>query len=185
MRHIAIAVMLAASAVAAAAQPSQSLGDLARRARAHSEPHRAVRSYTEDDLARLRLLPVNVIGEAVPDDENSTEASTAALREAEAIWRRAFAEARRDVARAESQIARLQREFDSASAKSLLLDWPIVTCGADGSVFAPGHPQGAALNELCRALMTTRKYRDEARSYLINLEDELRRAGGYPGWARE
>lgn len=111
----------------------------------------------------------------------------------EQVWRQRFAQAREDIARTEQEIARLQRAFDAAAAPAAIekMGWSgPVSCPRKSNVFLPGYlPPGdlgaANLNSLCSQLNERKDHLDAAKARLVTLEDDLRRAGGYPGWARE
>ena len=183
-----LAIMLAASLCGALvfAQSSEpTIADLARRLRLEERP-RAVRNYTELDLPLIRNSPISIIGpEELPRESVESESSKQ-QSDAEKMWRQRFAQAREDIARTEQEIARVQKAFDNAAGRAARdMDWGYVTCPPKNGVFAPGYLGADNLNSLCSLLNERKDHLEAAKARLVNLEDDLRRAGGYPGWARE
>lgn len=184
MRKIVCTVALSLWAVGALAQTREkSVADLARQAQALGRA-RAARIYTNDDIAWLRTLPISVIGEVRDEREESRRA--AGREDPEMYWRKRFAGARQRVAQAETEVARLGGLFDKESARAaLLMDWSVLTCDSKNGVFAPGYAGAVHLNDVCGQLSAAKARLESAQQELAGLDDQLRRAGGYPGWGRD
>lgn len=177
----ALAFLGAASLAAQA--PAPSVAEAARRARS-GERLRATRQFTEDDLPRLRRNPISIVGE--PHEEDPAEAKKDPEVSREELWRQRFRDAREEVADSERALAGAGRAFDDASRRaSYIMGWGILLCPRMGEVFAPGYLGAGELNATCAAVNAQRTRLELARATLLELEDELRRDGGYPGWARE
>jgi hypothetical protein len=164
-------------------QKSQSLGEAARKARAEHLPSGAARTYTEDDLPRLRRLALSVVGNV---DAQPVAAELRSHIDAEVYWREQFASARREVARGEARVAQLQQSFNQEVARAVALtDFGFLSCPASGVIHTLGYSRADRLTELCTALNEGKAELQRARQHLVDLPDELRRAGGYPGWGRD
>lgn len=182
---VALAVCLTGAwALARAQEPS--IGELARRLRLEDRP-RASRVYTELDLPLIRNAPISIIGPAeAPLDVSETESSNKQWSDFEKMWRQRFAQTRQDIARTEQEIVRIQRTFDAEVQKAMALtDLAYLNCPANGVLHALGYPGADRLIQLCGQLNERRAHLEIAKARLVTLEDDLRRAGGYPGWARE
>lgn len=183
MRGTILLALTLASLPAAAQNPPESVAEAAQRARAE-ERAKAARVYTEDDLPRLRLLPISVMGTLTETGERKEEPLRAGPTEEE-IWRAKFSAAREEVARAERELAQWQHAFDDASRRAAIaMDWTYVTCPEKGGVFTPGYTGAAQLNSYCAQINAGRARLAAAREKLASLDEELRRSGGLPGWAR-
>ncbi len=195
MRTTALAIALLCSASAALAQQppqppptrEESVVEAARRARNLQRPQaKPEHVYTADDLPRLRLIPLSIVGQLLPEDEESATGTAGRAEDPETIWRARFAEARSQITDAERAIATTQRNFDDAGRRAaLLMDWNFLTCPSDGNVFAPGYTRAGELNSRCADLNQAKERLAQARANLASLEEEFRRAGLPPGWARE
>jgi len=146
---------------------AQSLGDVARREqeKKKEKPASAAPTYTEADLKAAREKgkgsytqlpgPAPVSPSPSPAAATGGEPDRALL---ERQWRARFAEARAHVAEADARSYEERLEI----------------------VFVNGMP----VQQTVRVKVESEELK-AARKALIDLEDELRRAGGLPGWARE
>ncbi len=185
MRGLLLWTLALGCTPAAAQAPPESVAEAAQRARAQDRT-RAARVYTEDDLPRLRLLPISVIGTLAETGEALERPDFPPGPSEEQIWRARFAAAREELARAEKELAQWQRAFDGASLRAAVtMDWNFLSCPSQGSVFAPGYTGAAELSALCARINASRERFAAAREKLASLEEELRRSGGQPGWARD
>jgi hypothetical protein len=170
-------VPIALLAVAGAAH-AQSLGDVARREQEKKKqaPASPAPSYTEADLKAKRGKSKGTVSELPATGARRTEASpqpspgsASAAPEAspdpdsdrasqERIWRARFREARARIAEADAKAFEDRIEV----------------------VFESGIP----VQQHVRVKVETPEL-IAARQALLDLEDDLRRAGGLPGWARE
>ena len=144
---------------------AQSLGEIARRAQEKKKPTPAspAPTYTEDDLkSRPRkgkgsVSELPVTGSPIPAASASpTPESDRARLERE--WRARFAQARARIAEVDARAYEDRIEV----------------------VFVSGIP----VQQKVRVKVETPELR-EAKQALDDLEEELRRSGGFPGWGRE
>jgi hypothetical protein len=165
----------------------ESLGELARRARAKKGKTEPGKVYTEEDLSGMKSSGVSVVGSQAPATETKTpgkEKPTAAPAKAgdvpkgEAYWKERFTDLRKKIAQADQELSVLQRELEIERVQ-------------DG-----GQPSESL--RMSQVLANSQKFKDiqgkiEARKAelqkhkqeLADLEDEFRRAGGEPGWIRQ
>lgn len=128
---------------------------------------------SEDHIEDLKLNPATSTDGELKEDNS---ASVAAKDEkGEEYWRKRFAETRYKLRIAEEEREILQRElgvlvvqYDPNPAKALF----------EGAT-------SKKINEHRKAIEDKKAEITTLRQELSDLEDELRRAGGYPGWARE
>ena len=147
--------------------PAQSLGEIARRAQEKKKqtPGSPAPTYTEDDLTSRQRKPKGSVSElAVTGLPTSTTPATASPTpepdrvRLEREWRTRFAQARARLAEADARAYEERIEV----------------------VFVNGIP----VQQKVRVKVETPELR-ESRKALDDLEDELRRSGGLPGWGRE
>jgi hypothetical protein len=143
---------------------AESLGEAARRAQEKKPtPRSPAPTYTEEDLASRQrkgkgsVSELAVTGSATPAPMASPTPEPDRVR-LEREWRSRFALARARIAQAEARAYEDRIEV----------------------VFVSGIP----VQQKVRVKVETAELR-EARKALEDLEEELRRAGGLPGWGRE
>jgi hypothetical protein len=170
-----VAAALCLAAAAPAVRGGESLGEAARREqerRANAPKPDDVPTLTNDDLegakgrgtfstpgtATAASAPAAVAAE---DDEMDRRAEERKTREAE--WRRRFADARQQLEEAE---ARAWQDVVE----------PVLVGGGNGPAYF--------VNMKVRKFVETEELR-LARQAIVDLEDELRRAGAPAGWGRE
>jgi hypothetical protein len=147
---------------------AQSLGEVARREQEKKKDKAGVSApaYTDADLKAARGKSKGSVTQLPGPDPASAAASTASPPPApepdrgllERQWRARFAEARARVAAADARAWEERVEV----------------------VFVSGIP----VQQLVRVKVETEELR-QARQALADLEEELRRSGGLPGWGRE
>ncbi len=156
--------------VPAPKQPT--VAEAARKAREDrkTEP-KASHVFTNDNLP-VEGSGINVIGSqtAAP-----APVATAPAGSQERLWRMRFAEARAKLQRDQEELAILQREFGQAEVQ-----------------YYPNDPQKQLMQSVTNQDINDKRNKitqkeqdvknDEAA--ISNLEDELRKSGGDPGWAR-
>lgn len=181
---------------------SDSLGDAARKARAQKkEPSKPAKVFTNEDIGGLRGT-ISVIGnEPAPaaasgktgekaDDKkpangadakttNGTDAKDANAKKEqpkdEPYWRARFAATRKILAQDTKELDILQREFNLKQEQySQDPNWAM-------------HEQNtrADINKTQSEIDNKKQDIDRDKQALSDLEDELRKAGGDPGWANE
>ena len=172
-----LALLAALLAVPSGVTRAQSLGDVARREQEKKKqaPASPAPTYTETDLKAKRTKSKGTVSElpatgalrpdaspepsTSPPPEASPEPDAEPDRAAqEREWRIRFAQARTRIAEAEARAYEERIEV----------------------VFVSGIP----VQQKVRVKVDTKELLD-ARQALLDLEDELRRAGGLPGWARQ
>ena len=143
----------------------QSLGDIARRAQEKKKqtPGSPAPTYTEDDLKSARRKPGGAVSELAVTGPPAPAATASPSPEPDRVlqereWRARFREARARIAEADAHAYEDRIEV----------------------VFVAGIP----VQQKVRVKVETPELRD-AKKALDDLEDELRRAGGLPGWGRE
>ena len=146
---------------------AQSLGETARREQEKKKPTPGspAPTYTEDDLKSRKRQSKGSVSE-LPITGSRTPAASAAASPTpepdrvllEREWRARFAEARARIAEADARAYEDRIEV----------------------VFVAGIP----VQQKVRVKVETPELR-EARKALYDLEEELRRSGGLPGWGRE
>ena len=171
-----------------------SVAEAARKAREQkkSQP-KAARVITNDNLGAVRGS-ISVVGnpeappaEAPADTPGAAPAATgdqaAKPKEAketkeakdETYWRKRFAEARGKLRTAEKELDILQRELNLQQQQYY----------SDPNKALRQQYDRKDINDLRKAIDDKKKEVDQLKQSLSDLEDELRRAGGDSGWARE
>jgi hypothetical protein len=181
----AAALVPAAGTLRAQEQAPPSVAEAARQARrAREHAPKGVKLYTNDTVPRA-AGGVSVIGapaaapaakspagKAAPAQE--TKKPAAAEETGASYWRKRFAEARGKLARAESELAALKREM----GRLQLQYYP------DPNKALEQQYTRSDIRKQQAKIAAKQKEIDALRRQLSRLEDELRRAGGDPGWAR-
>ena len=170
------------------ASPQQSVAEAARKTREQKKNQpKAAKVFTNDDLAAV-CSGVSVIGtppapaaEAEKPAEEQKKAPEAEGKEKEeqpekdeAYWRKRFAEARGNLRTAEKELDILQRELNLSQQQYY----------SDPNKALREQYNHTDINNLRKALEDKRAEVEKLRQALSDLEDELRREGGNPGWAR-
>lgn len=179
--NAAIALTLTCGAAAGFAQdvsqPDQpSLADAARKARADKkeQPKETTKVFTNDDIPTLKGV-VNVVGQA-PDAPTTVaaDASKAAPGEVkdEAYFRRKFAEARRALADDSKELDVLQREFGLKQTQYY----------SDPNVAMREQYSRDDLNKTQASIDAKKLDVAKDQQAIADLEDDLRKSGGEPGW---
>ncbi|MGH9816776.1 MAG: hypothetical protein ACRD6I_11915 [Candidatus Acidiferrales bacterium] len=163
---------------------TQSLAEAARKARQKKQAQEKPKVYTNDNLPTSGG-GVSVVGSTQARDAEAQEGQQAqtgatppgeqpAEERGEAYWRERFAAARKQLADAEKELDILQRELNLKRMQFY------------------NDPQKTLEEELKRTEINqhTKKIEEKQaevtalKQAFANLEDELRQAGGNPGWAR-
>ena len=187
------AVALLASSVLA--QPQESVADAARKAQAaKKEPTKPVRVLTNDDLEAVKGT-INVVGEqppapadqAAPDkskaaaDQKGQPAATPEQKEKaepakdEAYWRKAFAEARKKLADDMHELDVDQRDYNLKQQQYY----------SDPNTAMKEQYNRSDLNEMKKQIDALTAAVAKDKQAIADLEDQLRQAGGDPGWGAE
>ena len=199
--------LLLSAGIALAQSQGESLGDAARKLRAKKVKGQAVKVYTNDNLARAKPGRVSVVGQGGGSSAAATPAATKGEAEpaagsagggaaaagagggeagaagesgekGEKHWKGKFAEVRNKIASAEKELDLLEREWQLA--RTQYSQDPNEAMRQQQL----GQQAGGKLNELQQKIRQKKGEIDRLKQDLANLENELRREGGNPGWAR-
>jgi hypothetical protein len=180
------------SAAQTAPQTTQqpvSVADAARKAREEKKGQKpAAKVFTDDDIANLKGS-VSVVGPAPvpppdaadkPADGSTPPATpakatpTPAVKD-EAYWRAAFAEARKKLADDSKELDVLQREYSLKQQQYY----------SDPNVALRQQYSNQDLIDTQAQIDKKKADVDQDNQAISTLEDDLRKAGGDPGWATE
>jgi chromosome segregation ATPase len=191
-------VLLAAGAIAPAPAPAQgapqeSVAEAARKARAQKKaPVKPVRVYTEEELAKEKAAqegePAAISTVGAEQQKTTTEGKETAKEAGksggeadkkegdnqEQKWRERFKGARENLERAEKELDILQREAAKASLQKY----------SDPNQAMREQFERKEINDKNAKIEEKTKEIAQFRQALSDLEDELRKAGGDPSWAR-
>ncbi len=188
---LALGVLLLTVPVCSRAQQQTSVAEAARKVREQKkqQPQKPVKVFTNDDLASLSA-GISVVGkEASPGQAAATDTKGATPADkviaaadkgkddvkGEAYWRKRFAEARDKVKNAAKELDILQREFNLMQQQYY----------SDPNKALREQYDRKGLNEQETKIDAKKQELAKLRQAVSDLEDDLRRAGGDPGWARE
>jgi DNA repair exonuclease SbcCD ATPase subunit len=194
LRNCAVlsALCLAALPVLAQQQQQQSppqqtgdpVADAARKAReAKKNAPKPKKVYTDDDVKPATpsgegtaANPQQPAGGNATGGQESAGATTSGTgADAEATWRKRFKEQRDKIARAEKELDLLQRELEKATVQY----YP------DPQKALQEQNTRKDINEKTAKIEAKKQEIANLKQQLDDMEDELRKSGGDPGWARE
>lgn len=172
---------------------AQSLGELARQARAKRVKRSSTKVYTNDNIPKAGAA-ISIMGAgAAPapagaqagTQQAAAEGTAAAAEEGEeecdeGCWRGKFAEQRVKIREAERELDILQREFNLA--RTQYYQDPNQAVREQYSANTAG---GRELQDIQNRIQEKQQDLQRFRQELSSLEDDLRRAGGKPAWGRE
>lgn len=195
---LATLLLVTGAAWAQSDTQQQSLAEAARKARAERarKDLSQVRMYTNDDIPKAGA-PVSVMGsgqaapapaaaagQAAPAEGAAAtgEAATAGTEEEcdETCWRQKFSEKRAAIRDAEREMDILQREHNLSRVQYYQDPNQAVREQYSGNTAG-----GKELQDLQNRINEKKQEVERLKQELSSLEDDLRRAGGEPGWARE
>jgi hypothetical protein len=180
-------VLLLAIPAPAQEQKEDSVAEAARKAREkkkQAQAPKAAKVFTNDNIpAGTGGGSVSVVGSApTPSPESGDKTDKAAKgaddKEApseEATWRKRFADVRTKMRQAEKEIDILQREFNLAQQQYY----------SDPNQALREQLERKELGELRKKIEDKQAEVKQLQQQLVDLEDELRKAGHPAGWARE
>jgi chromosome segregation ATPase len=174
-------ILLAAPGYLAARQVQDSVADAARRAQAERKNAPKAKLSIDNDNLDTITGTVSVVGQepAAPDDQKK---KTAADQKAagdktpakdEAYWRDKFADANKKLAEDSRELDILQREYNLKQEQ--FYQDPMAALKQDYS--------RSDLNDTRAKIDDKTAVVAQDKADISNLEDELRQAGGDPGWA--
>ena len=161
-------------------QSSQgSVADAARKAREQKKSDTApAKSFDNDDLARVKG-DVSTVGaepeeKKADDAKTSTDAKPAEAKKDEKYWRKRFSDLRQKIADTEKEIDVLQRELEVAQKQY----YP------DPNVALQQQYSREDINKKTKAIDDKKQELSALNQQMSDLQDELRKSGGDPGWSR-
>jgi glucose/arabinose dehydrogenase len=170
-------------------QSQESVAEAARKARAKKQtPTKPAKVITDDELQRkAQPSPPAAAVASVEQKEGQTaekapgqagestdKAATKAPVQGEAYWRRKFREAHENLARAEKELDILQREAQKVGVQYY----------SDPTKAMREQYDRKDINEKNEKIEAKKKDIEGLKRSIDDLESDLRRAGGDPGWAR-
>ena len=109
-----------------------------------------------------------------PGTPGKPSGTTDKLGRDETFWRGEFAKARAELTRAEQRASLAQLKINDLNSQLLM----------NSAMFNRENRLGPELTESKKQLETAQAEVAAAKQKIVNLEEELRRSGGPPGWAR-
>jgi len=167
-------------------QPSgDPVADAARKAREQQKKEaKPKKVYTEDDLNRGKSSASDqsasstgqqAAGGAADNTQAAATGAENATPNDEKRWRKRFQDLRDKIAQSEKELDLLQRELN----KSQVQYYP------DPQKALMEQNQRKEINEKTSKIDAKRKEIEQLKQSFSDLEDELRKSGGDPGWSRE
>jgi len=182
----AAALILASAPLFAQKQEHPPVAEAARQAREAQKraPGRA-KLYTNENIPRgsggISVVPAATVDTAsikppAKEGKSSTQTKKPAADEDQgpAYWKKRFAAARAKLAKAESELAALERGMGELRLQYY----------RDPNEAIKQQYSQSDIHEQAAKITAKQAEIDKLRRELTQLEDELRRAGGDPGWAR-
>jgi chromosome segregation ATPase len=168
--------------------PSQSTGDpvadAARKAREQKKKETAKpkRVYTDEDVNHLTLpdstaekSDAGAEGAAKPAGEQATADAGKKEESPETKWRKRFKEAYANLARAEKELDVLQREDNKAQVQYY----------SDPQKALAEQYSRKEINEKDAKIAAKKKEVEQLKQQISDMQDELRKSGGDPGWGAQ
>ena len=176
-------------------QTGDPVADAARRAREEKQKkdaQKAKKVYTDDDIKpatpdKPEIQNASAAGAAASGTEGATASGAQAANDqkpvdaeqkedpnGEKAWRRRFAEQHKKIADTEKVIEILQRELEKSSVQYY----------ADPTKAMKEQNSRAEVNDKTAKIDAKKKELEQLKQQLDDMEAELRKAGGDPGWAR-
>jgi len=166
-------------------QSSDPVADAARKARAEKQAAaKPKKVYTDDDFASKKTAPAAPAVSTGGDQASATQAATDATAatsasatddpKSEAYWRKRFQSVRDKIASSEKELDVLQRELNKDQVQYY----------SDPQKALMQQYDRKDINDRTAKVDAKKKEIDDLKKQLSDMEDELRKAGGDPGWAR-
>lgn len=181
-RFAALVALVGLSAIGIAAQ-DQSSDDVAAAARKAREQQKsapaAKKVITNDDIPAKNTTPsADSTGAAKPAEVGATPAADDKSADndpkSEAYWRKHFSAQRDKIATAEKELDILQRELDKDQVQYY----------SDPQKALMQQHDRSEINDKTAKIDGKKKEIESLKQQLSDMEDDLRKAGGDPGWAR-
>jgi predicted RNase H-like nuclease (RuvC/YqgF family) len=175
------ALCLAAMPVLAQQPSGDPVADAARKAREQQKKEaKPKKVYTEDDLSHGKgdasSQSATSTGQQTPQGAaTGTDSTLAEDKNDEKKWRKRFQVLRDKIAQSEKELDLLQRGLDKAQVQY----YP------DPQKALMEQNSRKDINQTTSKIDAKKKEIEQLKQSFSDLEDELRKAGGDPGWARE
>jgi len=177
---LAFFTIVALPALAQQDQTSDPVADAARKARAQQKNAPAPKKvYTNDDMPSAPPPAPAADSTSKPGDASATPSAAAAgaddkEKNPEAYWRKRFEKAHDDLSKAEKELDVLQRELNKNQVQYY----------SDPQTALMQQNNRTDINEGATKIAAKQKEVDSLKQQIADMEDELRKSGGNPGWAR-
>jgi len=170
-----------ASAQAAAPAPQQdSLAEAARKAHEQKkESAKAAKVFTNDNLPTEGVSTVGSSSAATPSEPAAASTAKAPAGTDEKVWRDKFANLRHKLEQDQAELNVMQREVGVAEVQYYNGDPQKATQDKTSQ-----QPLGAAYNKKVADIDAKKKQVEADQQAISDAEDDLRKSGGNPGWAR-
>jgi chromosome segregation ATPase len=162
-------------------QSSDPVADAARKARAEKQATaKPKKVYTNDDFASKKNAPATPAASTGGDQTSATDATAATDAAAsndpksEAYWRKRFRTVRDKLDNSEKELDVLQRELNKDQVQYY----------SDPQKALMQQYDRKDINDKTAKVDAKKKEIEDLKKQLSDMEDELRKAGGDPGWAR-
>ena len=162
-------------------QSSDPVADAARKARAEKQAAaKPKKVYTDDDFASKKNAPATPAASTGGDQAPATDATAAteaaALNDpkSEAYWRKRFRTVRDKLDNSEKELDVLQRELNKDQVQYY----------SDPQKALMQQYDRKDINDKTAKVDAKKKEIEDLKKQLSDMEDELRKSGGDPGWAR-
>lgn len=157
-----------------------SVAEAARKARQDNknEP-KAAKTYTNDTMEAIKEGGISRVGSSptTPPAQNAATATKPATApepaKGEEYWRKRFSDARQKLATAEKELDIMQRELNLAQTQFY----------SDPNKALQQQYSREDINDKTAKIDAKKQEVADLKQALVDLTDELRRAGGQPGWA--
>jgi hypothetical protein len=182
---LAVLICVPARAQQQSSQQSSSgdpVADAARKAREEKkDAPKPKKVYTDDDIS-TKKSDISVVGNPPPQNDTAASTSSTAIVSSSAKggmtveqqWRKRFADQRARIVRAEQELDVLQREENKAGLQYY----------SDPTKAMKEQLTRNEINLKAAKIETKKQEIATLKKQMDDLEDELRKAGGDPGWAR-
>jgi len=161
---------------AAAGRQQESLAEAAKKARERKkEAPKTVKVFTNDNISQPG--EISLVGGAAPAPAKEAAEAAAGEKEEkkdEAYWRGRFSALRTKLSQAEKELNILQRELGVSEVQYY----------DDPNKALREQLLRSDINKNVKKIQDRKTEIQQLKQQLSDLEDELRRAGGNPGWAR-
>lgn len=156
------------------ATPPQPLGDVARKVREENKKDaQAAKTFTNDDVAAIKAGGISTVGSQPTPAAQVKPSAPAEPAKGEEYWKKRFAEARQKLALAEKELDVMQRELNLNQMQYY----------SDPNKALQQQYSRDDINDKTAKIEDKKKEVAQLQQAIADLTEEMRRAGGLPGWA--